>query len=106
MNDTLKQIFGLAPQVDFGELIKNGAILLDVRTKQEYAQGHIEGSMNISVDMLPQSLNKLKNKDKTIITCCASGMRSGSAKKFLSSNGYSEVYNGGSWINLKKKYNL
>jgi rhodanese-related sulfurtransferase len=44
---------------------------------------------------------KLK-KDKPIITCCASGMRSGSAKAMLQSNGFAQVYNGGSWTNLKK----
>ncbi|MFN6083407.1 MAG: rhodanese-like domain-containing protein, partial [Fluviicola sp.] len=41
--------------------------------------------------------------DKTIITCCASGMRSASAKSLLKSSGYAEVHNGGGWMSLRNK---
>lgn len=105
MSDTIRKIFGMAPSVDLGELIQNGATILDVRTKEEFAQGHINGSKNISVDKLPQNISKFK-KDATIITCCASGMRSASAKAYMSSNGFTNVHNGGSWMSLKRKYNL
>jgi len=47
-------------------------------------------------------LSKLK-KDKPIITCCASGMRSASAKSILKSNGFTEVHNGGGWSSLQNK---
>jgi len=57
--------------------------------------------MNIPVDQLLNNLNKLKDKSKPIITCCASGMRSASAKNLLKSKGYSEVYNGGGWSSLQ-----
>ena len=103
MIDTLKQLFGLGPKVDYRELAMQGAIILDVRTKGEYSGGHIKGSINISVDALSANLNKLKIKEKPIITCCASGMRSGSAKSLLKSKGYTQVYNGGSWTGLKNK---
>jgi phage shock protein E len=76
---------------------------LDVRSKGEYAGGHIKGSMNIPVDQLSGNLSKLNDKNKPIITCCASGMRSASAKSILKSNGYTEVHNGGSWYSLKNK---
>jgi rhodanese-related sulfurtransferase len=49
-------------------------------------------------------LNKLK-KDNPIITCCASGMRSASAKSILKSNGFTEVHNGGGWSSLQNKLN-
>ena len=103
MIDTLKQLFGLGPKVDYRELSKQGAIILDVRTKGEYSGGHIKGSINISVDALGANLSKLKIKEKPIITCCASGMRSNSAKSILKSKGYTQVYNGGSWMGLKHK---
>ncbi len=99
----LRELFGLGPSVNYKELVAQGAIILDVRSKGEYEQGHIEGSLNISVDMLSGNLNKLKDKDKPIITCCASGMRSGSAKNLLLSKGYKEVHNGGSWSRLQSK---
>ena len=103
MISTLKKIFGFGPATDYSELVKQGAIILDVRSKGEYASGHIKGSINIPVEQLSKNLNKLKDKNQHIITCCASGMRSASAKQILMSNGFSTVYNGGSWYSLNNK---
>lgn len=103
MMETLKKIFGLGPSVDYGQLVKDGALILDVRTKGEYEGGHIKGSINIPVDQLKTNLHKLRDKQKPIITCCASGMRSGTARGILESQGYTSVHNGGSWIGLKQK---
>lgn len=103
MLDSLKSLIGLGPSVDYQQLVKQGAIILDVRSKGEYQQGHIQGSMHIPVDQLANHLTKLKSKDTPVITCCASGMRSGMAKKILQSHGYKEVHNGGSWISLQAK---
>lgn len=101
MIDFFKKLFG-GSKTDYAALIANGAIIIDVRSKQEYASGHIKGSVNIPVDQIATQINKLKDKNKTIITCCASGMRSGSAKMILKSKGYNNVYNGGSWFSLQK----
>jgi rhodanese-related sulfurtransferase len=87
---------------DFAQLVKDGAIILDVRTPAEYASGHIKGSKNFPLQSLQQNLSKIP-KDKVIITCCASGMRSGSAKSILLSSGFKEVHNGGGWTSLKGK---
>jgi rhodanese-related sulfurtransferase len=103
MINTLKKLFGIGPGVNYAELVKNGALILDVRSKGEFAGGHIKGSLNISVDVLKNNLSKLKDKNKPIITCCASGMRSASAKSILQSNGYTNVYNGGGWNSLQNK---
>ncbi|MBC7438700.1 MAG: rhodanese-like domain-containing protein [Flavobacterium sp.] len=103
MINILKKLFGIGPSVNYAELVKNGATILDVRSKSEFAGGHIQGSINISVDTLKNNLGKLKDKDKPIITCCASGMRSASAKSMLASNGYTQVYNGGGWYSLQNK---
>lgn len=102
MINKIKQLLGFGPKVNYAELVKQGATILDVRSKGEYAGGHIKGSVNISVDALSTNLSKL-NKDKPIITCCASGMRSESAKSILKSNGFTEVYNGGGWSTLQSK---
>lgn len=102
MLNIFKQLFGMGSKVDLAELVKQGAIIVDVRSKGEYAGGHIKGSVNISLDTLSNNLNKLK-KDKTIITCCASGMRSASAKNILKSNGFNDVHNGGGWMSLQNK---
>lgn len=105
MIQAIKNLFGFGAKVNYAELVQQGAIILDVRTKGEYAGGHIRGSLNISVDSLTRNLQKLKDKNKTIITCCASGSRSAMAKSILKSNGYSQVYNGGSWQSLRNKIN-
>ncbi len=94
------KLFG--PKVDYNELIANGAMIVDVRSKAEYSGGHIKGSINIPLQSLQSNLGRLK-KDKAIITCCASGMRSASAKSVLKSNGFTEVYNGGGWLSLQGK---
>lgn len=98
----LKTLFGLGPKTDLKELISNGATIVDVRTKSEYHSGNIKGSLNIPLDMLPNSLSKIR-RDKPVITCCASGMRSASAKRILKSNGYEDVHNGGGWTSLLLK---
>lgn len=103
MIQMLKNLFGLGPGVDYKELMAKGAIIVDVRTKGEYTGGHIEGSLNIPLNNLQNQLKQIK-KDKPVITCCASGMRSASAKSILQSAGY-EAYNGGGWMSLKNKLN-
>ena len=103
--DFLRKLLGMGPSVDLADLAKKGAQLVDVRTKAEYASGHIKGSLNIPLDQLSQRLNQLK-KDKPIITYCASGIRSGSARRLLRSQGFTEVYNGGGWMDLQRKLGL
>jgi len=104
MFEALRNIFS-APKTDFAQLVSEGAIILDVRSKGEFASGHIKGSINIPVNKLQESLDKLKSKNIPIIACCASGMRSASAKSLLESIGYKKVINGGSWHSLERKIN-
>ena len=97
----LGKLFGLK-SVDYKQLVKEGAVIVDVRTPAEYQGGHIKGSINVPLQSLQGSLGKIP-KNKTVITCCASGMRSASAKSVLKSAGYAEVHNGGGWMSLKGK---
>ncbi|AFM03611.1 Rhodanese-related sulfurtransferase [Bernardetia litoralis DSM 6794] len=103
MLDSLKNLFSSKPPVDYKALLEEGAIIIDVRSKGEYAGGHIQKSKNIPLDTLGNQLAQLKDKNQIIITCCASGMRSGSAKSLLQSKGYTNVYNGGGWSGLNGK---
>ena len=102
MLQAIKNILGLGTQPDFRDLVDKGAIILDVRTPSEYKAGHIKGSKNIAVQQLENQLNTLK-KEVPIITCCASGMRSATAKRILKANGFEEVYNGGGWSSLEAR---
>ncbi len=103
MIEILKKLFNSEPKPEFSELLKNNGIIVDVRTKNEYATGHIKGSRNIPLNSLTNNLSKLKKKDQPIITCCASGMRSANAKNILKNHGYTNVHNGGGWRNLQNK---
>lgn len=99
---TLKKIFGMGPKTDYSALMKQGAQIIDVRSPDEFRGGHIKGAVNIPLHLLRSNMAKIK-KDKPIITCCASGMRSASAKNMLESVGFTQVYNGGGWMSLQQK---
>jgi rhodanese-related sulfurtransferase len=95
-----KKLFG--PGTDYKLLVQNGAVIIDVRSPQEFDNGHIKGSKNIPVNIIQRELNTIKKMGKPIITVCQSGARSGMAKGILKSAGI-EVYNGGSWFGLRSK---
>lgn len=96
------KIFGKKPSINYKELVQNGAIIIDVRTTQEFSGGHIKGSKNIPLNILTNKINELKNYNN-IIVCCQSGMRSASAASILKQNGISNVVNGGGWQSLNNK---
>ena len=105
MLDIIKQAMGFGPATDFKSLKENnGAIVVDVRSPGEFASGHGKGSINIPLDKIDNQTNKLKKKNKPIITVCMSGARSGSAKRKLEAAGI-EAYNGGNWNSLASKLN-
>ncbi|WP_435133944.1 rhodanese-like domain-containing protein [Formosa sp. A9] len=86
---------------DIMDFKSRGAIILDVRSKKEYKENHILGSENIPASDLQQHIKKLKTTQKPFIVCCASGVRSAKAVKYLLINGI-EATNGGSYQNLQK----
>lgn len=94
----LRTLFGMGPKVDLKEVMKNGATILDVRTKGEYAEGHVKGSLHIPLDQLEQNIKKIR-KDKPVIACCRSGARSGMAVDILKRHNI-EAYNGGPWTSV------
>lgn len=100
MIDLLKKLFGGGPKVDYAQLLKEGAVVVDVRSPGEFASGHVKGAINIPLDRLAKDAKKIKAKG-AILTCCASGMRSASAASQLRSMGYQQVYNAGPWTRLR-----
>ena len=101
MLNFLKKLFSPSSALNYRELVHSGAMIVDVRTPSEYSQGHIQGSVNIPLQKLDKSIAQI-SKDTTIITCCASGMRSATAKSILLSAGFNKVYNGGGWLSLNQ----
>ncbi len=81
-------------------------VVIDVRTPEEFAGGHVDFSINIPLNEVPAKLEALR-KMEDIVLCCASGGRSGQATAFLRQNGVTCI-NGGSWLtvnHIKKQLN-
>jgi len=80
--------------------ILSTASILDVRTPEEYEEGHYPGAINIPLSELPQRVNEINEMKKPIVAYCRSGSRSGMAVSILKQNGLSEVYNAGGLYDL------
>ena len=97
------EIFGFFSQKEKREeiqkYIKNGALILDVRTQAEWDQGHIKGAKHIVLNTIPDHIDMIIGFQKPIIAVCKSGGRSQSAADYLSQNGL-DVINGGPWENV------
>ncbi len=85
-------------------IINNGAIMVDVRTKEEYDDNHIEGAVSLPLDDINEETVKkiVKNKDDAMIVYCKSGVRSAKALEELNNLGYNNVYDLGSINNWKE----
>ncbi|MFK7971027.1 MAG: rhodanese-like domain-containing protein [Bacteroidia bacterium] len=95
MLNFLKNIFN-PERPDLGEMLEAGAVIIDVRTPGEFKGGHPKGAINIPVNQIGSKINKIKGYNKPVITCCASGGRSGAAASKLKAAGI-EAVNGGPW---------
>ena len=91
----LSRLFGVPDKKMLIEEINNGAVLLDVRTREEFSEGHVKKSINIPVSQMPKEFVTL-SKEKSIVAVCESGARSAQVVRFLNKKGY-KSYNGGSW---------
>jgi len=96
-----KALFGNSTN-NVAEYIEKGAIILDVRTRNEYQGGHIKNAVHIPLQELKNRYNEVKKLNKPVIAYCASGMRSASATSMLKSNGIDAV-NGGGIGSLQRK---
>lgn len=81
------------------DFMSRDAIIIDVRTKAEFEMGAIPGSKNIPLQIINSKIKDIKKFNRPVITCCASGIRSGSAASILKNQGI-EAMNGGGWKSL------
>ena len=87
------------------ELINDTATtIVDVRTEEEFAEGNVNGSINIPLNEVVDRMEELK-KMQPLVLCCLSGGRSGQATDFLQAQGCDDVHNGGGWemVEAQKK---
>lgn len=80
--------------MDAVRLMNQGGLLLDVRSQAEFDSGHILDAKHVPQDQLAASAEALKKyKDKVVIACCESGLRSGAAARVLQAQGFTKVVN-------------
>ncbi len=87
------------------ELINDTATtIVDVRTEGEFAEGNVNGSINIPLNEVVDRVEELKAM-QPLVLCCLSGGRSGQATAFLQAQGCDDVHNGGGWqmVDAQKK---
>lgn len=94
----MMSLFGLFTKTDINTGIEQfhntpHGVLLDVRTRQEYADGHIPGSLNIPLDRIDSALEAIPNRETPVFVYCLSGGRSGQAVAYLKKMGYTDVVN-------------
>jgi phage shock protein E len=89
-------LFG--PGMDYKQMIQNGAIVIDVRSPQEFKSGHAQGSKNIPLGNLSSKVSELKGKE--VILVCLSGGRAGQAKNILTQAGI-KAHNAGPWQKVR-----
>jgi phage shock protein E len=87
-------------------LAAGGAIVLDVRTSEEFADDHLEGAVNVPVQELSSRLPDVAqlaagDRATPIVLYCGSGERAGKAKRVLDAEGYTQVINGGGLDDLR-----
>ena len=96
-----QKLFGGTKQQRLEDFTARGAVVLDVRSRGEYDSGAIPGAKNIPLQQVSSKIETIKKWNKPVITCCASGMRSGKAAKLLRQVGL-EAHNGGAWQSVER----
>lgn len=85
------------------ELIHQGAMVVDVRTAEEFAAGHLEGAINIPFEQIATEFAARGiDKNTQVVLYCRSGRRSGIATDALQAEGFSHSYNGGGYQMLQE----
>lgn len=88
---------------NIAEMKERNAIVIDVRTSQEFAGGHVKGSKNYPLQTISAKVEVIKKLNRPVIFCCASGIRSGQASSMFKKAGV-DCMNGGGWHSVARHY--
>lgn len=97
---SILSIFGIGNSVK--DALRNGAVIIDVRTAHEFDGGKIKGSINIPIDRIGINVERIRTMYKPIIICGYSYSENEKAITILKESKVKNVYNGGSWGKLLK----
>ncbi|WP_260258611.1 rhodanese-like domain-containing protein [Vibrio intestinalis] len=97
----ISTVIQATPRADQGwQLIEQGALLVDVRTPQEFQQGHLKKALNYPLSDLDKHFANI-DKDTLIVLYCRSGNRSGQAYDYLTKQGFTNLYNAGGYQDMQ-----
>ena len=99
---SMKRSGQISPK-EASEFLKSGAMLIDVRSANEFDSGHIMQASNIPLDKVEMmALSVIRDRNKVLLLHCSSGVRSNMAKKKLTEMGFKNAYNLGSYERARK----
>ncbi len=84
------------------DALRRGAVVIDVRTANEFDRGRVPDSINIPVDRININAERIRSMKRPIIFVCSTGARSSTAIRIMKEKGVKDVFNGGSWENVIK----
>lgn len=90
-----------SPDQEASSLVEAGALLLDVRTREEFASGHVPGALNIPIQELANRVTELKHPERQLVVYCRSGARSAAAAELLKAAGFDRVHDMGAMSNWR-----
>ena len=85
------------------QAMREGAVVIDLRTAYEYDQGHVPRSLNIPIDRIRANIDRIRGLNKPVILCCSSGSHCWEAAGILRDAGITRVINGGNWQSVLRK---
>lgn len=101
-------VFNIFSKLNINEGVKKfrqtpNAILLDVRTEEEYSETHIDGSTNLPLQKIEMATSIITDKNKPLFVYCRSGVRSAKAVAILKKMGYTNVNDIGGILDYKEE---
>jgi rhodanese-related sulfurtransferase len=97
----LSELFGGGGGIK--QALREGAVVIDLRTPYEYDQGHVPRSLNIPVHRVRANIDRIRDLKRPIILCCATGSHCWEAAEILRDAGIPRVINGGGWQSVLRK---
>ncbi|WP_045383846.1 rhodanese-like domain-containing protein [Vibrio campbellii] len=98
---TAPSVFASERAAQGWQWIEQGAMIVDVRTPQEFADGHLDNAVNFQLSELDKHFANV-DKDTQIVLYCRSGNRSGQAYQYLQSHGFTNLHNAGGLVEMQQ----
>ncbi|MBN9379723.1 MAG: rhodanese-like domain-containing protein [Chitinophagaceae bacterium] len=82
------------------QALRDGGVVIDLRTAYEFDQGHVPGALNIPIDRIKANIARIRDLRRPVILCCSAGAHCREGIEILRNAGITQVHNGGDWQSL------